>query len=608
MQAQAAEGLSKAIHALEALEDTLGDSDLQVAEALGLLTRAFEVSELRLRHEALAFSESRLSRFLLRLRSDEARLYALLRAFPEDEGVRRLALSSLLLRKGRCIAEMAALSRALSRGLGPRERDAFQQLRGLRTRLATLSLQGPGDMPLADHQQRLRALEAQGDSVEAELARRSAPLRAQRALPSRSEIIERVAEALPRDAALVEFVVYEDDSHSPSSGGPRVQRSSEPRYLVMVLFPDGRIGAHDLGAAALIDEAATELRDALARRDAAFLAPAQRLYRLAFEPLRSLINETRRLFLSPDGHLALIPFAALHDGQQFLVDAFDVTYLTSGRDLLPRARDIAPASSVVVLADPVFRTAQAASPLEGTLSRADLSSQDWLPLPGTREEAEAILRLLPQAQLFLGAKATKERLLQLSTPGVLHVATHGFFLEDAPAPESSRGIGHFGALADVVPAQRTSDPLLRSGLVLAEAGHPKPRGAVLVTALELTGLDLWGTQLVVLSACDTGRGDVKPGQGVHGLRRAFTAAGAETVVMSLWKVNDETTRQLMDAYYRSLLEGRGRATALREAMLMLRHSRPHPYFWAPFIALGRDAPLQGLELERQGHQVSVNTQ
>jgi CHAT domain-containing protein len=121
----------------------------------------------------------------------------------------------------------------------------------------------------------------------------------------------------------------------------------------------------------------------------------------------------------------------------------------------------------------------------------------------------------------------------------------------------------------------------------------------MVTALELAGLDLWGTQLVVLSACDTGRGEVKLGQGVYGLRRAFVTAGAETVVMSLWKVSDETTRALMVEYYRHLLEGQGRGRALREAMFSVRQSQPHPHFWAPFIVQGSDAPLRGLESSHQ---------
>ena len=228
--------------------------------------------------------------------------------------------------------------------------------------------------------------------------------------------------------------------------------------------------------------------------------------------------------------------------------------------------------------------------------RGDPGSGTWLPLPGSRQEAESIQRLLPQAQLFLGPEATKERLLQLSTPGILHLATHGFFLEDAPASEGFRGVGHISALGDNPQAPRPRNPLLRSGLALAGASEPsKPRpDAALVTALELAGLDLWGTQLVVLSACDTGRGDVQLGQGVHGLRRALVVAGAETVVMSLWKVKDDSTHLLMESYYRNLLAGQGRASALREAMRSLRASRPHPHDWAPFIALGSNAPLRAI--------------
>jgi CHAT domain-containing protein len=107
-------------------------------------------------------------------------------------------------------------------------------------------------------------------------------------------------------------------------------------------------------------------------------------------------------------------------------------------------------------------------------------------------------------------------------------------------------------------------------------------------------MNLWGTQLVVLSACDTGRGKIKIGEGVYGLRRALVTAGAETLVTSLWKVNDETTVQLMEAYYRNLVAGQGRSEALRKAMRELRQTAPHPQFWAPFIVIGKDTPLQGI--------------
>jgi CHAT domain-containing protein len=270
---------------------------------------------------------------------------------------------------------------------------------------------------------------------------------------------------------------------------------------------------------------------------------------------------------------------------------------------------------VVVLADPDFHVPvqhsadtawgqeERSASFERFFStlRTGRAQGPWTALPGTRGEAEAIQRMFPRAELLLGPEATKGRLLHLSAPGVLHLATHGFFLEDAAAPEGTRAVGHFGALGADARAAAPADPLLRSGLILAGASAPAsgvPDAArplsesTLVTALELAGLNLWGTQLVVLSACDTGRGDVKLGQGVYGLRRAFVAAGAETVVMSLWKVNDETTRVLMESYYRNLLEGQGRGTALRQAMLKLRQTQPHPHYWAPFIALGQNAPLR----------------
>ena len=592
----------------------------RLPDALPLYTRAFAISEQRLRQEALDFSESRLASFLQYLRDDEQVLYALLRAHPQDARVQRLALSAALLLKGRSVEETADVSRTIYRGLGAEDRDTFERLRGLRTQRAALSLAGPGPLTPADYQQRLKKLADEGDALEADLAKRSAPLRALGALPPPAEIVDRVAASLPKDSALVELIAYVDSPLIPRPGKPRTKTPGQLRYLALVLFPDGSTQALDLGPAEPIDRAATRLRDALANRDAQFLTSAQALYQLTFRPLRPLLGDTRRLFIAPDAQLGLVPFAALHDGRGFLLDSFDFTYLTSGKDLLPRPQDGLPPASVVVLADPDFQASPATAPLSSgtaptpaersaslerffSTSRSDLAATPWVPLPGSRQEAESIKRLLPQAQLFLGPEATKQRLLQLPTPGVLHLATHGFFLEDAPVPKGSRAVTSFGVLGEGVAPPSLPDPLLRSGLVLAgvsapatdaaSAARPSPDSA-LVTALELAGLNLWGTQLVVLSACDTGRGDVKLGQGVSGLRRAFVVAGAETVVMSLWKVNDARTGDLMEAYYRNLLAGQGRATALREAMRELRLTQAHPHYWAPFIAVGSDAPLRAL--------------
>ncbi len=218
----------------------------------------------------------------------------------------------------------------------------------MRTQLASLSHQGPGALSVTAYQQQLKELARQGDALEADLATRSAPLRALTALPSPAEIVDRVAASLPKDGALVEFITYLDVPLVPGAPEPHM------RYLALVLLPDATIRVRDLGPAMNIEVAAWLLRDSLAKRDAAFEGHSQALYQLVFQPLLPLLGDTQRLFLSPDGQLALVPFAALHDGRQFLVDTFDFSYLTSGRDLLPRAQETVPASSVVVLADPDF--------------------------------------------------------------------------------------------------------------------------------------------------------------------------------------------------------------------------------------------------------------
>jgi CHAT domain-containing protein len=139
------------------------------------------------------------------------------------------------------------------------------------------------------------------------------------------------------------------------------------------------------------------------------------------------------------------------------------------------------------------------------------------------------------------------------------------------------------------------NPLLRSGIALAGANerHSGANEDGILTALEVAQLDLHGTELVVLSACDSGIGDVQNGEGVYGLRRALVLAGAQTQVTSLWKVSDEATRTLMVDFYQRLLKGEGRSAALRHAQLaMLANPElAHPYYWASFVPIGNWAPL-----------------
>jgi CHAT domain-containing protein len=201
-------------------------------------------------------------------------------------------------------------------------------------------------------------------------------------------------------------------------------------------------------------------------------------------------------------------------------------------------------------------------------------------------------------QPWLEGEALEARLKGSPSPRILHIATHGFFLENRePDPNQNlQGLDPV-SLASESPLGRLiygmENPLLRSGLALAGANSwlaemPVPAEAEdgILTAEDVTGLNLLDTELVVLSACETGLGAVQVGEGVLGLRRSFVVAGAQTLVMSLWKVPDQQTQELMEDYYRRILDGLPRADALREAQLAMKARHPEPRYWGAFICEG----------------------
>ncbi len=192
--------------------------------------------------------------------------------------------------------------------------------------------------------------------------------------------------------------------------------------------------------------------------------------------------------------------------------------------------------------------------------------------------------------------------------GILRLATHGFFLADQRRDPNRelRGLGllggragdGFGPMPERMSGPGMENPLLRSGVLLAGfktwlKGGSLPAEAEdgLLTAEDVSGLDLLATELVVLSACETGLGEVRTGEGVFGLRRAFVLAGAKTLVMSLWKVPDEQTRELMEDFYQRILHGEPRAEALRQAQLEMKKKYPDPFYWGAFICQGDPGPL-----------------
>jgi len=228
-------------------------------------------------------------------------------------------------------------------------------------------------------------------------------------------------------------------------------------------------------------------------------------------------------------------------------------------------------------------------------------------LPGTREEVQTIQSLLgkDQAEIYIGKQAVEEVLATMNTPRILHLATHGFFLTDIGISlledsSSKRGLVQVKEENKKPAIQKITieNPLMQSGFVLAGANTAlqtsgSKRFDGVVTAEKILSLKLKGTDMVVLSACNTGVGEVKSGEGVFGLRRAFTQAGAKSLVMSMWSVPDKETKELMVEFYKNILSGKmDRSQALRQAALKQkkivkdRYGHSNPFYWGAFVFMG----------------------
>jgi CHAT domain-containing protein/tetratricopeptide (TPR) repeat protein len=515
-------------------------------------------------------------------------------AAPADEGALRLAFETLLRWKGRALDTSARHLAALRRRLKPEDRKLLGDLSAQRRELASLAFVLPQGEQTREHM--AQQIDADIRKLEAQLSERSADYRFSKTPPT----LEAVQALIPEDAALVEFARFRPTRFEAKTSEPQY---GPPRWVAYLLRSAGPPRWVDLGAASAIDGVATEVRLAVGSPDdpEAFREPARDLYRTILQPIRPFLGNAKHLLLSPDAALHVVPFAALIDEEgRFLVEDYTLTYLTSGRDVF-RLQETSPSrEGAWIFADPDFEavlpaTEEVDAETYDALQSRDLDEGLFVPLPGTREEAEAVHALLPSSTLQLGADATEAAIKERKGPRLLHIATHGFFLEDEglPTPDLSVRGSHATDLLSPLP-RRTADsgienPLLRSGLVLAGAKTPGRQDEDgILTALEVAGLDLRGTKLVALSACETGLGELQNAEGVFGLRRALILAGAESQLMSLWSVSDLATRDLMVAYYGRLKDGEGRSEALRNVQLTLltNEKHDHPFFWASFIQSG----------------------
>jgi hypothetical protein len=458
---------------------------------------------------------------------------------------RRKEFLPLLLRavtgsKARLADEAQAALESMKRRVGGEDRQSLVALEEVWQKQSAL---WRAASPEEAQVQEMAALSARESDLMAAISVRSAEFRKLTDEPSPAKL----ATAL-RGRVLVEIVRLA--RFQPKAGEEKL--FGDPLYTALLLFPDGRIEMVDLGGADGIDRLVRDYR--LANEVADNCGPmdelAARLGEIILAPIVKLTGKATDWYVAPDGALRLIPFGGLRMNGRYAASQFQIQTLGSGRDLLRLDLAFSSGTDDVVFANPNFGD----------------GNGGFVALPETEAEAAAIRRVLPNAQIVDEGKRGKAFLLGLeAAPRILHLATHAFY--------------HSGA---------GGDPLLRGGIALdgANAGADG-----VLTAKEAQTLRLRGTQLAVMSACETGVGEVSFGEGLVGLQRSLMMAGARSQMLTLWPVNSERTIGFMERFYRKLAGGMAKGEAWLTTQRELIDEGVAPHFWAPFVLYGDPGPL-----------------
>ncbi len=545
----------------------------------------------------------------------------------------RVLFDALIRSRAVVLDEMAARNRSVVASTSPEVAQLAETLVDARSRLANMTVRGLGDLDPEEYRALLDRTREEKEQAERALGAASAEFaeEQQRALVG----IDQVLSALPPKTAMVAYVVYRHQMLPPVDLDPAAKPVPLPKPVLsmaaLVMAPGKtQPDVLRLGSVATIDalvagwkieaaQGAPNLRRTFKEADAAYRAAGGALKAAIWDPIAERLGAADRVFVVPDGSLNLVSFSSLPAGKKgYLIESGPALhYLSAERDVVPRKGEALHGSGMLALGGPDYNAGGAAQPssaqASGTRSAgcASFESLRFDPLPASEREAEDVVVLWKGAAasnadgstetlFFHGASAT-EAAFKKGAPGrrMLHLATHGFFLggDCAVAGASSRG---FKVVDEKPKAERVPtyiSPLLLSGLALAGANR-RASGAAsdedgVLTAEELASLDLSGVEWAVLSACDTGVGEIQAGEGVFGLRRAIQLAGVHTLVMSLWPVDDEATRAWMGALYRArLVEHLDTVASVREAGLNVLKARraagqsTHPFYWAAFVAAG----------------------
>jgi tetratricopeptide (TPR) repeat protein/CHAT domain-containing protein len=485
----------------------------------------------------------------------------------------------------------------------------------LGTRLANLSLAAVSEAFSEDYDDTLASLTHRIDSVEAYLSRQCSEfiVQGQQRRVRVSDAIEKLAPG----TALWEFIRFNTTDHSATCGFPMPLDTA--RYLGLVLTHSGNISAVDLGPAASIDSLVHLARNRIGQTGAGALSASgahleRRLRSLlkplsdrVFVPMVEATGEVTDIYVSPDGSLNLLPLQILPlPNGSYVIEDYSISYLSAGRDLVTgRDGSARVGKTALLVADPDFESPASAPGVSSDELQMLTYRSDGSPRPvsnvakcldasfprlsQSRNEMETASAILEREGFTVnrlhGPEAAESALKTLeAAPRLLHISTHGYYCTN----ESNTAARHI------------YESLTGSGLALAGANQSRVATSRdgtadddgLLTAIEVASLDLRGTELAVLSACQTGLGEVVSGEGVFGLRRAFQRAGARSLLVSLWRAPDRETRQLIGSFYQHWLSGADLGTALRLAALevieqsRMRRGSAHPLLWGGFILAG----------------------
>ena len=404
---------------------------------------------------------------------------------------------------------------------------------------------------------------------------------------------DKIKTALEGNKILIDWVQFKD---------PKLKGDDAECYGAVLTRPDGSSSFVRIDGSVFLDKAIDSLRDAISSgNEKLFEEQNKTLSDKLWKPVAEQIpSDTKTLYICPDGKLNFLSFASLIDKSgQFVCEKYPVSYLGSARDLA-RVPSSSSLKSMVIFANPTFESSenintQGSNPTNHTTGSELFGTVKLPSLPGTLDEAKILSSIASDSgwgsKLYQASDATKINVRNTTNAEIIHLATHGFYLNsiESDANQGSRGMTIVGSLDSETKQKRTKgvDPMHASGVALtgaqttlnlwSQGKAPDPATDGVLTAEEVGALNLDGTWLVTLSACETGVGEAQSGEGVFGLRRAFMMAGAQNLLMTLWPVSDEVTPKIMADFYKEALTSHDAAGSLakvqRDWLVKLRKEK-----------------------------------